>query len=159
MYRAPTDPPVGPGTPVTATAVRPLDNSRFGSKRFLVSVAPQSGIGTYSYTVGSAIFDRIRQVQPTITVSGAPLTFASPDVPKPIPDLTTIASTLNIPAGTFLAGATVAKLKVTVNITHTFDGDLKLTLISPSGSRVVLSDRNGNGGDNYTNTVFDDTSV
>ncbi len=43
---------------------------------------------------------------------------------------------------------------VTVNITHTWDGDLTLTLIAPNGSSVILSQGNGGSGDNYTGTVF-----
>ncbi|MFM7767165.1 MAG: proprotein convertase P-domain-containing protein [Bacteroidota bacterium] len=42
----------------------------------------------------------------------------------------------------------------TVNITHTYDGDLVLYLISPSGTSVMLSNRRGGSGDNFTNTVF-----
>ena len=52
----------------------------------------------------------------------------------------------------------VADLNVTVNIDHNFVGDLTLVLISPNGTRIVLSDRNGASGDDYTNTVFDDAA-
>ena len=156
-FRSPTDSPILPGTPVTVTGVLPLDNSPFGSKRFLVFVAPQSGVGTYSYAVGSGIFDRIR-LQPSVVVTGAPLTLASTDVPKSLPDQATVTSNLNIPVGTFPVGNIVASLKVTVNLSHTFDSDLRLTLISPIGTRVVLSNQRGGSGDNFTNTVFDDLS-
>ncbi len=43
---------------------------------------------------------------------------------------------------------------VTVNITHTYDGDLDLWIISPSGDSVRLSNNQGGAGDNFTNTVF-----
>ena len=70
------------------------------------------------------------------------------------------------PGGVATASATIASsspsfvadVNVTVNIDHNFDGDLTLVLISPSGTRIVLSDRNGAGGDDYTNTVFDDAA-
>lgn len=52
----------------------------------------------------------------------------------------------------------VADVNVTVNITHPNTGDLILTLVSPSGTSVLLSNRNGAAGDNYTNTIFDDFS-
>jgi subtilisin-like proprotein convertase family protein len=45
------------------------------------------------------------------------------------------------------------------NLTHTWVGDLKLELTSPTGTIVVLADRPGgtaNSGDNFTGTVFDD---
>lgn len=45
-------------------------------------------------------------------------------------------------------------VSVTVNITHTYDGDLQLLLVSPSQNSIILSNRRGGSGDNYTNTVF-----
>ena len=45
------------------------------------------------------------------------------------------------------------------NLTHTWVGDLKLELTSPTGTIVVLADRPGgtaNSGHNFTGTVFDD---
>ncbi|MCB9343622.1 MAG: proprotein convertase P-domain-containing protein, partial [Lewinellaceae bacterium] len=46
--------------------------------------------------------------------------------------------------------------KVTINLTHTFDGDLLIYLQAPNGEIIELSTGNGGGGDNYTNTVFMD---
>ncbi len=52
---------------------------------------------------------------------------------------------------------TVSQVRVEItSLTHTFDGDLILTLISPAGTRVTLSNRRGSSGDNYIGTVFDD---
>jgi subtilisin-like proprotein convertase family protein len=45
---------------------------------------------------------------------------------------------------------------VTVNLTHTWDEDLELVLVSPAGTRVDLSSDNGGSGNNYTGTIFDD---
>lgn len=42
----------------------------------------------------------------------------------------------------------LASIKVGVDITHTFIGDLRLTLIAPSGRQVVLHERNGGSADN-----------
>jgi subtilisin-like proprotein convertase family protein len=47
---------------------------------------------------------------------------------------------------------TVASVKVTVDISHTYIGDLRLTLIVPSGDSVVLHDRNGGNTDNLHRT-------
>ncbi|MCB9770178.1 MAG: proprotein convertase P-domain-containing protein [Candidatus Omnitrophica bacterium] len=52
----------------------------------------------------------------------------------------------------------IADVDVTVDVTHTFDRDLTLTLISPFGTRVTLASRRGEGGDNFTSTRFDDDS-
>jgi subtilisin-like proprotein convertase family protein/subtilisin family serine protease len=66
-------------------------------------------------------------------------------IPRVIPDndatgvrdVITVAETL-----------TVAATKVTVDVAHTYIGDLRLTLIAPSGTSVVLHDRNGGNADN-----------
>lgn len=48
----------------------------------------------------------------------------------------------------FTDAAILSSIKVTVDITHTYIGDLHLTLIAPSGTSVVLHDRNGGNADN-----------
>jgi subtilisin-like proprotein convertase family protein len=81
-------------------------------------------------------------------------TFNSSDVPKPIPDLGTVESVLNV-AGT----GSVTNLTVRINITHTWDADLDIFLVSPQGTLVELCTDNGGSGDNFINTVFDDTAA
>ena len=46
-----------------------------------------------------------------------------------------------------------------VAISHTWDGDLRLTLISPQGTAVTLADRRGGSGDDFIDTVFDDSAA
>ncbi|MEJ5165507.1 MAG: S8 family serine peptidase [Thermoanaerobaculia bacterium] len=80
------------------------------------------------------------------------LNIASTDVPKAINDNSTVTSTITISEN-----RTIIDVNVTItNITHTYDGDLDIYLISPTGTRVELSTDNGSSGDNYVNTVFDD---
>jgi subtilisin-like proprotein convertase family protein len=55
---------------------------------------------------------------------------------------------------TFSEAANLSSLKVTVDLSHTFIGDLRLTLIAPSGRFVVIHDRNG-GGSNDIKQTFD----
>ncbi len=50
-------------------------------------------------------------------------------------------------------------IDVMVDITHPRTYELRLVLISPDNTPVSLSDRNGNEGDNYTQTIFDDQAV
>jgi subtilisin-like proprotein convertase family protein len=45
-------------------------------------------------------------------------------------------------------------LSVCLNIVHQWDDDLNIWLRAPNGVYVKLSDDNGGGGDNYTNTCF-----
>lgn len=48
---------------------------------------------------------------------------------------------------------------VCINITHSWDSDLEIYLISPSGTMVPLSIQNGGSGQNYTNTCFAATAA
>jgi len=50
----------------------------------------------------------------------------------------------------------IVDLNVEVYITHTFTGDLELSLIGPDGTEVILSHLNGGSGNNYAGTIFDD---
>ncbi len=73
-------------------------------------------------------------------------TSASTDVPKSIQDYTTVDSVLDYPRDT-----TIGEINVFVDITHTYIGDLKITLISPAGTPVVLHNRSGSSTENiYT---------
>jgi subtilisin-like proprotein convertase family protein len=75
---------------------------------------------------------------------------ASTDTPKLLPDLATTTSSIVEPLD-----EPIRDLDVKVNLTHTFDSDLILTLIGPDGTRVTLSNRHGGSGDDYTNTLFE----
>lgn len=54
----------------------------------------------------------------------------------------------------------VTRVTITINITHTYDGDLDLFLRSPASSNrwLELSTDNGGGGDGFTNTIFNDSA-
>lgn len=45
-------------------------------------------------------------------------------------------------------------VSVQINITHTYDGDLLIQLIAPSGNAINLSNRRGGSGNNFNNTLF-----
>jgi subtilisin-like proprotein convertase family protein len=79
---------------------------------------------------------------------------SSSDVPKAIPDLSTITSNLSVSGG-----FPIVDLTVTLNITHTYDSDLAIYLIPPTGPAIELSTNNGGSADNYTNTTFDDEAL
>jgi len=42
----------------------------------------------------------------------------------------------------------ISTLTVSVNITHTYKGDLRVTLISPAGTTAILHNRTGSSADN-----------
>jgi uncharacterized repeat protein (TIGR01451 family) len=87
---------------------------------------------------------------------GGTTPYTSTDIPRAIPDNTPagVQSTLTVPGGS----GTVGTITATVSIAHTFDLDLTIQLISPSGKTVTLANQQGFGGHNYTNTVFDDAA-
>ncbi|WP_198553793.1 Ig-like domain-containing protein [Tenacibaculum sp. Bg11-29] len=72
-----------------------------------------------------------------------------------------------IPDGFSLASETVnfsisdpiTDVNVTLNITHSYDEDLRIRLTSPNGTSVSLSNLRGSSGNNYTNTIFDDSAA
>ncbi len=45
-------------------------------------------------------------------------------------------------------------VSVQLDITHTYDGDLQIQLIAPSGNAINLSNRRGGSGNNFTNSIF-----
>src|SRR5829696_8969554 len=52
-------------------------------------------------------------------------------------------------------GATVEDVDVKLDIDHTWDGDLNISLVNPSGQRVVLVNRRGGRNDHFHQTAFD----
>jgi subtilisin-like proprotein convertase family protein len=86
----------------------------------------------------------------TVTVSNGIVncingTFTSTDVPKAIPDnnATGITSVNSV-----TGSGTVSSLSLSLNISHTFSGDLVVTLISPGGTSFIVSNRVGGSTDN-----------
>ncbi|HEY3296057.1 MAG TPA: proprotein convertase P-domain-containing protein [bacterium] len=53
----------------------------------------------------------------------------------------------------------ITDVNLSITLTHTYDGDLHIWLESPLGTAVVLSNRRGSSGDNFTCTTFDDQAT
>jgi subtilisin-like proprotein convertase family protein len=85
----------------------------------------------------------------------AAVTVPSTDVPKTIGDLRKVSSTLGFPMS-----GTVTDANLLINIRHTWDGDVGISLAPSHGVSLAVwnySDGNcGADGDNFTNTVIDD---
>ena len=73
--------------------------------------------------------------------------------PGAINDFQCISRTITVPSALF-----IADLNVPVDITHTYRGDLDITLTSPAGTAEVLTSDNG-GGANNLRVVFDDAAA
>ena len=82
------------------------------------------------------------------------MTVNSADVPLALNDLSTVESTLQVSNL-----ASITDVNVTINISHTWDADVDVFLISPQGTQIELTTDNGSNNDNYTNTVFDDSGA
>ena len=83
--------------------------------------------------------------------------FNSTDVPKAIPPsgtFGTTTSTLTIGGGEITG--LITDVNLTLDITHTWDGDLRIDVMSPSSTWVLLVNRRGSFGDNFRITTFDD---
>ena len=79
----------------------------------------------------------------------------STNVPVPIVDLATSNSTITVPASSL----TIDDINVLINLTHTWDSDMEISLFAPDNTQVILSNRRGGSGENFTNTVFDDAAL
>lgn len=79
----------------------------------------------------------------SFTATDTPITISATGV-------NTYTSTINV-----TPNLPITDVNVTINITHSWDADLDVTLTSPTGTVVELTTDNGGQGDNYTNTVFD----
>ncbi|MBK8259703.1 MAG: proprotein convertase P-domain-containing protein [Polyangiaceae bacterium] len=79
------------------------------------------------------------------------LVLSATDVPKAISDNTTVASVMS-----FSETAVVKKVALQLNINHTWDSDLDISLKSPANTTVDISSDNGGAGANYQSTIFDD---
>jgi len=88
-------------------------------------------------------FKTVKNTQPTYT--------NTTQVPIPDSNTTGASSVISVPDD-----KVISDVNVTVNITHTYDGDLEIHLIAPDNTDIILSNNRGGSGDNFTDTVFDD---
>lgn len=66
-----------------------------------------------------------------------------------------VESVITVPAN---ESVVIGDINVTVNLTHTWLGDLTISLISPTGTEVVLMENVCGEGDNI-NVIFDDSGI
>ncbi len=106
-----------------------------------------------NYQGGSAILE-LPDIQ-TALPGGGVQSFSSSGAPAPIPDEDPGGALMPV---TVSSSAITRGLTVTVDISHTFIGDLQLSLVSPWGDTVLLADRRGGGEANYAGISFDDSA-
>ncbi|MDC8002464.1 HYR domain-containing protein [Aureisphaera galaxeae] len=98
-------------------------------------------------TVICAVDDAGRIIQ-----TGDPLGQSIPESGSTGPMIPSVATI----SETGIIGTDYELATVELDITHSWTGDIEITLISPSGTELELSDENGGFGEDYTNTVFRD---
>jgi subtilisin-like proprotein convertase family protein len=122
----------------------------------LISVTPTTTCGGIPGKNGVKLVASSGVAAPTIT-----LAVPSGNIAIPIIDNSpagTLPHTLNVSG--IPAGAVISEVSVTLNMTHTYVGDMSVNLKGPNGNILNL-DRNltatGNGGANFVNTVISST--
>ncbi len=79
----------------------------------------------------------------------------STNVPLNITDFNTTTSTISFNG----VGGAVTDVNVKLNITHTYVGDMVISLINPAGTKVTLFSNINIAGPNFIDTVFDDQAT
>jgi uncharacterized repeat protein (TIGR01451 family) len=143
----PNMPPGGQGNNLVPFQIYTAPNFICGTPINLVlDVTSNRGTNQFAFRVNSGLI-------------GSPVRYHNNN-PMPLPDLSTNISTISVSG---FPGA-LGKVTVSLHITHTFIGDLRIYLEGPDGTRVTLSRENGGVGNSYgasctpsgSRTTFDD---
>jgi subtilisin-like proprotein convertase family protein len=112
------------------------------------------------YATGAATCVPVLEAQntPDIDFSLSPVIqvsyCVSPALAIPDNNTTGVTSTITVPDD-----AVIMDVKASVNITHTYKGDLEVTLTSPEATAVILHNRTGGSADNIITTFDVPTAV
>ncbi len=83
---------------------------------------------------------------------------STPNAPIPDFDEAGVSDTIVLAGGGGGGPALVQSVQVSVDIAHSYRGDLRVVLVAPSGTAAVLHDRQGGSADDLT-TTFDATNT
>lgn len=84
----------------------------------------------------------------------ANITVPAPNVPQALQDYSIVKNEMIV-----AQAGQITDVNVTLDISHTFDADVNVFLVSPAGTRVKLFGDIGGSGDNFLNTVLDDEAL
>lgn len=91
---------------------------------------------------------------PAPPTGGTRTSFPTTAAPRTINDFTTVTMPITI-----ASDLSITDVDVTINLTHSYVGDLSLRLIGPDGTSVLLANRRGGSGQNYASTLFSDQAA
>jgi subtilisin-like proprotein convertase family protein len=125
-----------------------------GSSILTVNTSAGATTGTFALTITGTSGALVHTTPVSLTVNpsgggGNPVkTFSvSPGLAIPDNNATGVSSTISVPDA-----LTVGSVSVSTTITHTYKGDLVVTLIGPDGTSAILHNQTGTSGDNVTTT-------
>ena len=157
------------GSLLTVSRITAVTGSN--NTEFTFNIASSSVAGTYTIQVGPNILDlagnKMNQDGDTINgeltqdvysasynlTSNSTFNFYNTTVTN-IRDFTRTVSYISI-----TQDIKISDLNVVVDVTHTYDSDLIISLKSPAGVVTTLSYRRGGSGDNFLSTIFDDEAT
>ncbi len=153
--------------PVSGYANIPVGATNVNLTPFKVGTAPEFVCGTpidFTLVIESDQETRTNQFKLTTGMADTPIRFDN-RTPVAIPDNNSIGASSLIAVSNVTSA--IAKVAVSLHITHTFDADIKLQLISPDGTTNTLSSTHGGAGDDYgggcepdsNRTTFDDDAA
>lgn len=126
-----------------------------GSVEVTVSASSAAGSGTYPITLVGTSPSVARTATLSLTVNGSPGCSGTNLTVKPITDNSTVETEIVISG---CAATPSPVTQVAVDITHTWRGDLIVTLVAPDGSAYVLHNRAGGSADDIKQTFPVDLS-
>ncbi len=145
------------GDPLTITSVDNVQGGTAVISNGAVIFTPTagfSGTGSFTYSISDGQ-GGTASATASISVAAPPNTrsfTSNTDVTIPNNKTSIITSSIRLSGFT----GTIQDVNIGVNIYHTYDSDLQITLIGPNGQRIVLFNRNGGSGDNLLGAMFDD---
>jgi Zn-dependent metalloprotease len=133
----------------TATFSPTSITSAGGTSSLTIATSASTPAGTYPVTITGTGASSTRTTSFSLTVNGAPGCTGTNGNDVAIPDLSTVTSTITIAGCNRNASATST---ISVNIIHTYKGDLVVDLVAPDGTVYNLHNRTGGSTDNIITT-------